>query len=68
MQDWNLICVCKGMVPMDKERMRKGEYAVKNTWKEKPKLKNQPEIKKTRCLSKTKRYLSTNHKDFILIL
>ena len=56
------------MVPMDKERMRKGEYAVKNTWKEKPKLKNQPEIKKTRCLSKTKRYLSTNHKDFILIL
>ena len=33
---------------MDKERKRKQNYVVRNTWKEKCKLKKRPEIKKTK--------------------
>ena len=53
---------------MDKERMRKGDYAVRDTWKEKCKLKKRSEIKENNMPSKNQKVFSVNHKDFILIL
>ena len=51
---------------MNKESLRKGDFAVKDTWKEKSKLKKRPEIK-NKMPFKNQRVFSTNHKDFILI-
>ena len=45
----------------DNARMKKGNYAVRGTQKEKCKLKKQSEIEKQKVFS-------TNHKDFMLIL
>ena len=51
-------CLQKQWRSIDKEKIRKGDYAGQERWKAKWKLKKQSEIKKnkTRCLSKIRRY------------
>ena len=42
--------------------MRKIDYDVEYTWKEKPKLEKCPEIKKNKTLFKNQELFSANHK------
>ena len=55
------------MPQRDNKRVRKGDYTVRNTWKEKRKLKKWSKIK-NKIPFKNQKVFSTNHKEFKIIL